>query len=155
MYAILSKGVAMKSVMELLYELRVDHDLTQAEVAGDLPTTLLQIWNGWIWASTPPFCFTGKLLSGFRRLSDRTPSQSGAERGRHGLPDRSIQLRKSAPWCDGPQCERPAGCFGICTFVAIKGTEQKCGLNWLPAWKKRRIGAWIVRPDGRAFLVHT
>lgn len=36
----------MKSVMELLYELRVDHDLTQAEVgagAGDLPTTLLQI----------------------------------------------------------------------------------------------------------------
>ena len=36
MYAILSKGVAMKSVMELLYELRVDHDLTQAEVGAVL-----------------------------------------------------------------------------------------------------------------------
>ena len=36
MYAILSKGVAMKSVMELLYELRVDHDLTQAEVGVSL-----------------------------------------------------------------------------------------------------------------------
>ena len=36
MYAILSKGVAMKSVMELLYELRVDHDLTQVEVGAVL-----------------------------------------------------------------------------------------------------------------------
>ena len=135
MYAILSKGVAMKSVMELLYELRVDHDLTQAEVGAVLGISQ-QHYSKYE---------TGEYelpLRHFVSLANYYQVSADYLIGRH----HNLELKEedmvylTAQYSCGnllrdvmPQCERPAGCFGICTFVAIKGTEQKCGLNWLPA----------------------
>ena len=97
MYAILSKGVAMKSVMELLYELRVDHDLTQAEVGAVLGISQQHYSKYETGEYELPLRHFRVRRGRYHGDRQGAREQSGAERGRHGLPDRAIQLRKSAP----------------------------------------------------------
>ena len=90
----------MKSVMELLYELRVDHDLTQAEVGAVLGISQQHYSKYETGEYELPLRHFVSLANYYQVSADYLIGRhhkSGAERGRHGLPDRSIQLRKSAP----------------------------------------------------------